>query len=574
VQRILRDRKQQTLGYEPPTPIESQPAPKPSRSAYAKIPASPVSPRSESPIEPLELQLPYEQLGPVRLGEEALAPRQLVELESVQREMRRRLELGPPASPADVRRFDLFSVLDYAVQNSRSYQNRMEDLYLAALNVTLQRHLLSPRPFVRTGVQYRGGDEDVNYRSALAVTNTVGIRQQLPYGGEVVAQALVDFVSALNDTTASGESATLVLSGSIPLLRGAGLVNLEGLISSERQLVYEVRRFEDFRRAFAVQIASQYFSLLATAQAIDNQRRKFQQAVELTERNLQLFAAGRVRFFQVQQALTQQLSDEAALITAQQRYQNSLDSFKIQIGMPVEQELDLVPVELELNIPEVHRADVAQMALKYRLDVQTARDQIEDAQRQVEIAKNNLLPDLTLRARTDIGNRPGTPARQIDQRSQTYTAGFDLDLPVDRLPERNRYRSALITFERSTRNFRDITDRVVADVRQSARGVEQAQIQLELARQQIDVARSQLEYSNELLTQGNANVRDVTDSQQALLRAQNNFDNARADLQISVLQFLRDTGTLRMDPQAGALGHAMDLAAARYDQAVERRPLE
>jgi hypothetical protein len=70
----------------------------------------------------------------------------------------------------------------------------MEDLYLTALDVTLQRSLFEPRPFARTGLHYTGGGRDVDYNAALTATNAVGVRQQLPYGGEVVAQATVDFV--------------------------------------------------------------------------------------------------------------------------------------------------------------------------------------------------------------------------------------------------------------------------------------------------------------------------------------------------------------------------------------------
>jgi hypothetical protein len=437
VERLLRERKQQTLGYVPETVLTDQTPPTPSKSAYAKIPATPLPPPVQSPIEPMDIEVPFEEIGPERLLPDGFESprRELIGLESIQSEVLRRLELGPPATLADVRRFDLFSVIEYAVQNSRTYQSRMEDLYLAALNVTLQRHLFSPRPFARVGLNYDGGHEDVNFRSAMAVTSAVGVRQQLPYGGEVVAQTLVSFVNALNDGAQDGESAQIVLSASVPLLRGAGMVNLEGLIGSERNLVYEVRRFEDFRRAFVVQIASQYFNLLASAQAIDNQRRSFQQALELTERNVELYRANRVNFLQVQQSLTRQLSAEAQLISVQQRHQNNLDNFKILIGMPVEAELDLVPVELELNIPEVDRPDLSDLALKYRLDVQTARDQIEDAQRQVQVAQNGLLPSLDLRARTAVGNRPDTPARQIDQRTHTYSAGIELDLPLDRLAE-------------------------------------------------------------------------------------------------------------------------------------------
>ena len=41
------------------------------------------------------------------------------------------------------------------------------------------------------------------------------------------------------------------------------MVNLEA-INSERQLIYRVRAFEQYRRDFAVSMASQYFQLLTT----------------------------------------------------------------------------------------------------------------------------------------------------------------------------------------------------------------------------------------------------------------------------------------------------------------------
>ena len=61
-----------------------------------------------------------------------------------------------------------------------------------------------------------------------------------------------------------------------------------------------------------------------------------------------------------------------------------------------------------------------------------------------------------------------------------------------------------------------------------------------------------------------------------------NFEQARADLQVQVLQFLRQTGTLRVDPNAGTLGKAMDRAMPLpYDlearpgdgEAIRERPL-
>ncbi len=88
----------------------------------------------------------------------------------------------------------------------------------------------------------------------------------------------------------------------------------------------------------------------------------------------------------------------------------------------------------------------------------------------------------------------------------------------------------------------------------------------------IDLARRRLDYANELLKEGKTTARELVEAQSSLLSAQDAFDQAKASLQISVLQFLEATGTLRVDPRAGALGLAMDRAAVQNRQDDANNP--
>lgn len=564
VRRILSDRQKKTIDYEPQVIAPSTMPTKPAKKAYAKVPFSPRQPEASPPLEPTRVEVPAGPLGPTEFfapGTDAPMFEPL-DVQTARAPGIERLRLGPPSVAAARHVFELFQSLSFGVQHSRDYQTRMEDLYLAALSVTLERHLFAPRPFASSAVNYTGGQQDVNYRSAWNATNTLGVRQELPYGGEIVASTLVTFINALNDQTADGESASVALDASIPLLRGAGMVNLEPLIRSERSLIYEIRRFEDFRRSFAVDISTRYLRLLSAQQSIANRRFNYATLADLTERTQALYAAGRINFLQVQRSLQQQLQVESSLINAQQNYQNQLDDFKIILGMPVDEELEIVPIELTVTGPDIERIDAAALALQYRLDLQSARDRIEDAQRNVQVASNGLLPDLNLTAGTSIGDRSNlTAVQNLDSRSLTYNAGLRLDWPLDRVAERNTYRRALIDLERATRTFMLAKDNVVADVRSDVRGINSAQITLEIQRRGIELAQRRLDFANELLIQGRStDSRDVTDAQSSLLSAQDAYEQARADLQIQILQFLRDTGTLRVDPEAGTLGLVFDRA--------------
>src|SRR6185312_10214590 len=131
------------------------------------------------------------------------------------------------------------------------------------------------------------------------------------------------------DNTTSGESADLALNRSIPLLRGAGMVNLEPLIKGERSLVYQVRTFENFRRDFVISVATQYFRLLSLQQSVLNRRVNYANFVQLTERARALYATGRVAYIELQRSLQEQLSAENQLISAQETLNSALDDYKL-----------------------------------------------------------------------------------------------------------------------------------------------------------------------------------------------------------------------------------------------------
>jgi outer membrane protein TolC len=174
------------------------------------------------------------------------------------------------------------------------------------------------------------------------------------------------------------------------------------------------------------------------------------------------------------------------------------------------------------------------------------------------VAKNDLLPDLDVTARGEIGNNDNEAAYRINNDTAVYSAGIDLDIPIDRVAERNQYRASLIGLERTQRDYDQLKDQVAANAREALRLIRAAEVSLAIQQKGIELARLRLDNANELLRLGRRDNREVVDAQNALLRAQDAYEQARASLQIQVLRFLRDTGTLRVDPTAGAIGIAME----------------
>jgi hypothetical protein len=564
VNQILGDREKSTLGYKPQVEVATAaPASTPKR-VYEKIPTTPIPPPEPTAAERLRTPTPTGPLGPETWWKDPPpAESDVSQTPPSTSGLARPLYYGPPTPGQEPVSLDLFGCIGYAVGHSRSYRDQMDALYLQALDVTLQRHLFSPIPFATSSLNYAGGQQTSGYKSALTATQAVGVKQQLPYGGQIVAQGLVSFVDALNKNVDGGETAALALSGSLPLLKGAGMINLEPLINSERRVVYQVRAFENFRRQFVVNTASSYFNLLAQQQGVQNRRVSLRNFEALTERARALYDAGRLNFLEVQRSLQSQFSAQTDLLSAEANYQAAVDNFKLIIGMPADQRVEIIPVEMDVKVPHIDQAKALELAYLYRLDLKTAQDLVDDAIRNVDNAKNGLLPDLSLSFASATGNVPGNPAVDLDSRSATYSAGVTLDLPIDPVKERNAYRASLIDLDRVRRNLSGVRDQITADVRDDLRKIPVAEDQLSIQRRGIELARRRLEYSNTLLQQGKISTRDVVEAQTSLLDAQDSFESARSQLQIRILEYLRDTGTLRVDPEAGSLGRAMDRAAEK-----------
>jgi len=260
------------------------------------------------------------------------------------------------------------------------------------------------------------------------------------------------------------------------------------------------------------------------------------------------------------------------LINAEENYQSRLDAFKLLLGMPVEEGLDVASEEMTVAMPKLLSEDAVALAHRYRLTMATASDRVDDAMRAVKNSRNGLLPDLVLTASGTVGNEANTPAVELQGRTSTYNAGVSLDLPIDRLKERNQYRVALIAFQKAQRDFTETRDTVTAEVRDALRTLHAAEISLEIQRVSIDLAQRRAEFANIRLTQGAANSnRDVVEAQSDLLSAQDSYEQARTQIQISVLGYLRVTGTLRVDPESGTLGRVMDRAELQANNSFQVR---
>lgn len=454
-----------------------------------------------------------------------------------------------PAGPVAPTKMDIFGALKQSQISARDFLSAEEDYLLAAIRLLIEQHRWTPRPSNETRATLSSAGEDGRFESAVRVVNELKATQRLPFGGEAEAAWVWESSEELRKQVGQSrysQGSTLRIAASVPLLRGAGLIAQEDLIQSERSLIYAARTFERFRRELLVDIATDYFQLIALQDRIRNQ-----EAIIVSLRKLQASTdervkAGRVRAFQLNLTTNQILQSTSSLLSLREQYVLAVERFKIRLGLPVGTPLEILPLDFELPEPDISLEEATILGLEYRLDLQNRRDRVDDARRSVINSRNQLLPDLDLVASgsipTDADTREGGVGFDTDD--SFGTVGITFGLPLDREIERLQLRQSMIQLQQQKRDYEVTRDQVAVAVRASLRAIELARNQLRLAEEGVKIAQLRLEEQE--LNADNVDPQSVVDSENDLVNARNSRDEARRSLRSAVLNYLLESDQLRV----------------------------
>lgn len=467
------------------------------------------------------------------------------------RDMAARLEgyLAEGVDEASAISLNLQEAFRTAQRSAREFLSAEEEYIFAAVRLLIERHQWTPRLTNETSLRLSGTGDDGSFQSAVRVLNELRVSQRLPYGGTANARWVWDATEQLR-RQATGryrQSSELALDATIPLLRGAGLVAQESLIQAERDLIYRARDFEDFRRRFLTEIARDYFALLQSQAQIRNQLQQLESLQQTERAQERLFQAGRIAEFRHNIARNDVLEAKARLANLRERYALQVDQFKIRLGIPTAQTVVILPEVLEFPEPDTTLSEATTAALEYRLDLQTRRDQLDDARRGVRNAANAILPSLnwsgSVGVPTDPDDRVG--GFSFSPEDLNYSTSITFGLPLDREIERLQLRQSIITLQARERDYNRFRDQVVVNVRQSVRNIELSRFQLTLAEQRVEINRRRVQEVE--LKRDQVDTQTELDAKNALLQAENARDQALTDLRNAVLNYLLESGQLRVE---------------------------
>ena len=256
---------------------------------------------------------------------------------------------------------DLAGAYQLAVLNSPTLQVQRENLYLSALDVSLERFGFDLQmfagygSFLTTRGRFRGGGTDLS--------SDVGVDfQKLGVTGTSFVVGIANSI-LWNFAGPDSQSVNSLVNFSIiqPLLQNAGRdVIMESLTQSERTLLANVRQLDRFRRGFYLQITTGrragngvnrggdflglpdiaslnvdgYLGLLLQQQQIRIQEFNVTALENVLAQFREFYIRERVDSLQVRQFENSLYSAQQDLLRSKTNYENSLDIFKRSLGLP------------------------------------------------------------------------------------------------------------------------------------------------------------------------------------------------------------------------------------------------
>jgi outer membrane protein TolC len=496
----------------------------------------------------------------------------------------------------------LTDALQIAAHESREYQTQKENVFLTALQLDLERDT-----FRRTWTGVLDGLYQAELEREVALDDQGHTDRQtvagLEYGGigelsqrfknglTFTGQIGLDLVSLLTQERLFSRGIFADVTMTMPLMRGSGkFVVTEPLTQAERDVVYAIYEFERFKREFAVDVASEYFSVLRQLNGVENAEDNYRRLIASTRWARRQADAGELSEIQVDQSRQRELDARNRWVSAQASYQRQLDGLKLTLGLPADARLELdrgeldalgkgmeglllaeqaepaeqetppadAPIELvppgrgQPGRYELDETEVISTASEHRLDLRVALGRVYDAQRTVAVAADQLRADITLLGSGSAGERRTLSSAGADDAilrpdEGAYSALLTIDLAFERTAERNIYRTSLVRLEQAVRELQALEDQIKLAVRNGLSRLLETRESIQIQAEAVRVAERRVASAQLFLEAGRSEIRDLLEAQDALVTAQNALTAALVSYRVSELALQRDLGVLMVD---------------------------
>ena len=224
--------------------------------------------------------------------------------------------------------------------------------------------------------------------------------------------------------------------------------------------------------------------------------------------------------------------------TRQMNYQTAMQSFKIMMGVPLEEKWVIIDsIQKPVIVPGLQPLEVA---LKRRADYQIAVQDFNLTKQQTKIIRSKYLPQLAV----GVKETWGTPLINVSGDEKFATVAFaKLSMPIFNWGEKRQYVKQTRTMETSKElAMSKVEDQVKEELANAWVKLNENWKQVEIANSTLEIARENLKLNTFSYNEGKLPILDVLSSQATWLQAYTNVVSANYQYKVAYAEYVRILG--------------------------------
>ena len=333
-----------------------------------------------------------------------------------------------------------------------------------------------------------------------------------------------------------------------PLLRGFGSsVTRQPITSAELRHADAERRQTIAAQRVAVEVAAAYYRVVAQEALVVVSEQSLARSRTLYELSAAKLGAGLVSQLDVLRAEQLVTQSETQTLDARAAVEDARDGLPLLIGRDPGSVFDVVSHIPEVGQSPVDLDRVTAIALANRLDLKSQIAINSEADLQVKVARNQLLPQFDVNLALTRRQTTHTLARSFGLDGFTLATFFTISSPIDRTAQRVDYLNATIEQTRRKREITTLERQIAVDVKRAVRDRERNVRTVQAATAIVELSRKEVEVAQARYDRGLSNNLDVVTAESNLLAAESRRIQALAETAVAGLRFRAVLGIL--DPR-------------------------
>jgi len=385
--------------------------------------------------------------------------------------------------------------------------------------------------------------------SAKTTNATIGLTQNLPFGGNISATTQTGYFSADNtDTETKDWRSTAGLAVTLPLLKNAGREIVEVNITMAANTQQEsFERFSSTTSEMVANVINAYNRLYVLKQIQETRVTALKSALNLLDEIIKKTkpdAVLGVDAANAEFAVSQRRKD---LVEASRSTNDQEAALRYLIGldMPIRIIPSDPPSRKEPQETDVQAIKSAQM---YRNDLKLLQLSLKTAQLQERVARRQVWPELSVNASgglTGTGFNFGDSYQQIGNNPGTFwSVGMQLNVPLGNTTAGNDYRKNKIRTEQAQEQIRSLSWKIRNEIESDMRALISARLQMLLSEKSNQLAEQRLEEYRKSTALGTTTVQDLLNAENDRNNAINSHLEAAEVFSNAVIKLWKDSGVL------------------------------